>query len=95
MHTSANAAKSLSCGNQAQTFSTYLKPLMVSVNTKQLYCSKEQNHQMDKILDWKLLEVAKPAIEKGMKVEAAYDINNTNRSATPTLEIQICANFNE
>jgi glutamate synthase (NADPH/NADH) large chain len=58
-----------------------------------LYCSKEQNHQMDKILDWELLDVAKPAIEKGMKVEASYDINNTNRSVGAVLSYQISKRY--
>jgi len=44
------------------------------------YCRIEQDHGIEKSLDaQKLLEICKPAIEKGEKVEARLPINNVNR----------------
>ena len=58
-----------------------------------LYCSKEQNHLMDNILDWQLLEAAKPALEKGEKIEASYDILNVNRSVGTVLSNEISKRY--
>lgn len=54
-----------------------------------LYCSKDQNHLMDEILDWKFLEAAKPAIDKGTKVHKEFDVINTNRSLGTVLSNEI------
>jgi glutamate synthase (NADPH/NADH) large chain len=60
-----------------------------------LYCFKEQNHLMDKILDWKLLEKAKQALENGEKIEASFNIFNTNRSVGTLLSNEISKRYNE
>ena len=49
-----------------------------------LYCNQAQDHGLQHILDWKLLEAAQPALEHGTPVAAAFEIVNTNR-ATGTL----------
>ncbi|MEO0887721.1 MAG: glutamate synthase large subunit, partial [Cyanobacteria bacterium J06648_10] len=44
------------------------------------YCTETQDHGLDKSLDiTKLLDICKPAIEKGEKVEATLPITNINR----------------
>ncbi|MEM8502718.1 MAG: glutamate synthase large subunit [Cyanobacteria bacterium P01_D01_bin.1] len=44
------------------------------------YCTEAQDHGLDKSLDiTKLLEICKPAIEKGEKVKATLPITNINR----------------
>jgi len=45
-----------------------------------LFASELQDHGLSEVLDWKLLEAAKPAIEKGEKVQAAFPIINTDRT---------------
>ncbi len=45
-----------------------------------LYKQREQDHALEFALDWQILEAAKPAIEKGEKVLAEFNIVNTNRS---------------
>ena len=45
-----------------------------------LYCTETQDHGLSNVLDWKLLEAAKPAIEKQQKISAAFDIRNTDRT---------------
>jgi glutamate synthase (NADPH/NADH) large chain len=46
-----------------------------------LYQTEKQDHGLANVLDWQLLEVAKPAIEKGTKVSGVFDIKNTDRTA--------------
>ncbi len=58
-----------------------------------LYCFKTQNHQMDGILDWKLLEAAKPALDNGEQVEASYAVNNTDRSIGTLLSNEISKRY--
>jgi glutamate synthase (NADPH/NADH) large chain len=49
-----------------------------------LYKQEEQDHLLTEILDWKLLEAAKPALNENIPVRAAFQIRNTDR-ATGTL----------
>ncbi|MEQ8576959.1 MAG: glutamate synthase-related protein, partial [Fulvivirga sp.] len=49
----------------------------------------EQDHEMDEILDWQLLEASKAAIEKNEKVHATFDIENVNRSVGAVLSNEI------
>ena len=58
-----------------------------------LYCFKAQNHLMDAVLDWKLLEAAKPALEHGDRVEASFAVNNTNRSIGTLLSNEISKRY--
>lgn len=45
-----------------------------------LFNQEEQDHGMQALLDWKLLEKAQPALQKGEKVFATYKIKNTDRT---------------
>lgn len=45
-----------------------------------LFASELQDHGLNEVLDWKLLAAAKPAIEKGEKVQASFSIINTDRT---------------
>ncbi len=47
--------------------------------------SKDQNHMLEKILDWKLIDAAKPALENGEKVQAEFDVVNTDRAVGTVL----------
>ncbi|MBL7016012.1 MAG: glutamate synthase large subunit [Kiritimatiellales bacterium] len=44
------------------------------------YHCKSQNHMLENVLDWKLIEAAKPALENGDKVEAEFNVVNTDRA---------------
>jgi glutamate synthase (NADPH/NADH) large chain len=44
------------------------------------YCCKAQIHKIEDILDHKLIEKSKPALERTEKVEFVMDINNTDRT---------------
>ncbi len=45
-----------------------------------LYQTETQDHLMSDVLDWKLLDAAKPAIAKQTKVTANFTIKNTDRT---------------
>jgi len=54
-----------------------------------LYNSEKQNHGMDDIIDWKLLEHANPALENRMPVYASFTIKNTDRTVGTLLSNEI------
>jgi glutamate synthase (NADPH/NADH) large chain len=54
-----------------------------------LYNSEKQDHGMDDILDWKLLEDSKPALADKTPVFAAYDVKNTDRTIGTLLSNEI------
>jgi glutamate synthase (NADPH/NADH) large chain len=54
-----------------------------------LYNQEEQDHGITGILDWKLLEAAKPALEKQQKVKASFNIKNTDRTTGTMLSNEI------
>ena len=51
--------------------------------------SKNQNHNLEKALDWKLIDAAKPALEKGENVTASFDVVNTDRAVGTILSHEI------
>jgi len=54
-----------------------------------LYKQEEQDHGLFDVLDWKLLEAAKPALESLQKVKVSFDIKNTDRTAGTILSNEI------
>ncbi len=54
-----------------------------------LYRMEEQDHGLTQVLDWKLLEAAKPALESKQRVRASFDIINTDRTAGTILSNEI------
>jgi len=54
-----------------------------------LYCSEEQDHGLSEVLDWQLIEKAKPSLEKKQKVEADFPIKNTDRTVGTMLSNEI------
>ncbi len=58
-----------------------------------LYKMEEQDHGLESVLDWHLLEAAKPALERGEKVEASFNIKNTDRTAGTILSNEISKRY--
>jgi len=58
-----------------------------------LYKQEEQDHGMTDILDWKLLLKAQPAIEKGEKITASFNIKNTDRTTGTLLSNEITKKY--
>ncbi|MCU0403843.1 MAG: glutamate synthase large subunit [Chitinophagaceae bacterium] len=58
-----------------------------------LYCSEQQDHGISNVLDWKLLELAKPALDNGTPVEAELNIINTDRTTGTILSNEITRKY--
>ncbi|HKP32409.1 MAG TPA: glutamate synthase-related protein, partial [Chitinophagaceae bacterium] len=58
-----------------------------------LYKMEEQDHGLENLLDWKLLENAKPALESGEKVKADFIIKNTDRTVGSILSNEITKKY--
>jgi glutamate synthase (NADPH/NADH) large chain len=58
-----------------------------------LYCSETQDHGLSDILDWQLLDIARPAIETGSPVWAAFDLKNTDRAVGTLLSNEITQQY--
>ncbi len=58
-----------------------------------LYNTETQDHGIDNVIDWQLLEKAKPAIEKQERVFASFDIKNTDRTAGTILSNEITKKY--
>ena len=54
-----------------------------------LYNSEKQDHGMDDIIDWKLFEQAKPALENLTPVYASFTVKNTDRTVGTLLSNEI------
>jgi glutamate synthase (NADPH/NADH) large chain len=58
-----------------------------------LYHMEDQDHEMQNVLDWKLLEAAKPALEEQKKVTASFNIININRTVGTILSNEISKKY--
>ncbi|HWB24542.1 MAG TPA: glutamate synthase large subunit [Chitinophagaceae bacterium] len=58
-----------------------------------LYKQEEQDHGLDGVLDWNLLEVAKPALDNQEKVTASFNIKNTDRTTGTILSNEISRKY--
>ncbi len=58
-----------------------------------LYNSEKQDHGMDEVLDWQLLEKAKSAIETKKPVSASFNIKNTDRTTGTILSYEITKKY--
>ena len=54
-----------------------------------LFKEEEQDHGLAAVLDWKLLEAAKPALEHLQKVQVSFPIKNTDRTVGTILSNEI------
>ncbi len=60
-----------------------------------VYCTQKQDHGLDKALDHELIRLAKPALEKGEKVEETIRIKNINRTVGTMLSSQVSRRYGE
>ena len=58
-----------------------------------LYNSEKQDHGMDAILDWKLLDTAKAALEDKTPVFATFDVRNVDRTIGTLLSNEISKKY--
>jgi glutamate synthase (NADPH/NADH) large chain len=58
-----------------------------------LYKQEEQDHGIDNVLDWRLLEKAKPALDKGQKIYEEFTCINTDRTIGTILSNEISKKY--
>jgi glutamate synthase (NADPH) large chain len=58
-----------------------------------LYKMEEQDHGLENVLDWRLLEAAQPAILHKQKVKQTFSIRNTDRTAGTILSNEITKKY--
>jgi glutamate synthase (NADPH/NADH) large chain len=76
-----------------------LTPILTPAKKKnavtQVYCTKPQDHGLDKALDNRLIELAQPAITEGKPVRSELKIKNTNRTVGTMLSHEIAKVWGE
>ncbi|NND54689.1 MAG: glutamate synthase large subunit [Gammaproteobacteria bacterium] len=72
-----------------------LAPAQKPRDNVDVYCTMQQDHGLQLALDNRLIELAKPAIEKGERVEHELSIVNTNRTVGTTLSHTIVKRWGE
>ncbi|TAL48093.1 MAG: glutamate synthase subunit alpha, partial [Chitinophagaceae bacterium] len=58
-----------------------------------LYCSEDQDHGLGEVLDWKLLELAKHALENKQPISVSLPIRNTDRTTGTILSNEITKKY--
>lgn len=59
------------------------------------YCVMSQDHGLEHAMDYRLIEMAKPALERKEKVKAAVEIKNVNRTVGTMLSGEIAKKYGE
>lgn len=73
-----------------------LSPILAKVQADAsvgLFKQVEQDHGIDQFYDWKLMELARPALDKKVKVKASFDVVNTDRSIGTLLSNEISKKY--
>ncbi len=58
-----------------------------------IYHQEDQEHELDQVLDWKLIAAAQPALERQEKVQAAFDIRSIDRTTGTMLSNEISKRY--
>ncbi len=58
-----------------------------------LYNTEAQDHGMSNVLDWKLIEQAKPALESKLPVFGTFDLKNTDRTLGTMLSNEVSKRY--
>ncbi len=76
-----------------------LSPVLTPATKKnaetEVFCTKKQNHGLERALDNQLIALAQPAIREGKKVRGEFNIKNTNRTVGTMLSHEIAKAFGE
>jgi glutamate synthase (NADPH/NADH) large chain len=76
-----------------------LTPILTPAKKKnavtEVYCTRPQDHGLDKALDNRLIELAQPAITEGKPVRSELKIKNTNRTVGTMLSHEIAKAWGE
>ncbi|MCU0641781.1 MAG: glutamate synthase large subunit [Candidatus Margulisbacteria bacterium] len=58
-------------------------------------CEVKQDHGIDRVLDRRLIEVCRPALEKGSGVKSKFAIKNSDRTTGAMLAGEVCRRYGE
>ncbi len=58
-----------------------------------LYKQIEQEHGIEEVIDWKLMQLAQPALERGEKVKGEFELVNTDRTVGTMLSNEIAKRY--
>jgi len=58
-----------------------------------VYNNEQQDHELENVLDWKLVEAAQPALESQKKVSASFTIKSINRTTGTILSNEISKKY--
>ena len=72
-----------------------LQPALPSGPDVSVHCVRKQDHGIEHALDNRLIELARPAIERGERVEAAMPIRNVHRTVGTMLSHEIAKAWGE
>jgi glutamate synthase (NADPH/NADH) large chain len=72
-----------------------LSPAVRPHDGVEVYCTKKQDHKLEGALDHKLVKLAKPALERGERVQIDLDIVNTNRTVGTILSYNVAKRWHE
>ncbi|HEY8936048.1 MAG TPA: glutamate synthase-related protein, partial [Cyclobacteriaceae bacterium] len=73
-----------------------LSPILHCEPTREhvgIYKQIEQDFELERVLDWKLVEAARPALDDAEKVSGSFSIRNTNRSVGALLSNEISKKY--
>jgi glutamate synthase domain-containing protein 2/glutamate synthase domain-containing protein 3 len=59
------------------------------------HCVQRQDHGLERALDNQLIEAAKPALEKGERVDLTFPVRNINRTVCTMLSAEVSRRFGE
>jgi glutamate synthase (NADPH/NADH) large chain len=80
---------------QGIDLSPILTPAKKKYAVTEVYCTRHQDHGLDKALDNRLIELAQPAITEGKPVRGKLKITNTNRTVGTMLSHEIAKVWGE
>ena len=73
-----------------------LSPILAKIEPNKgfgLYRKIDQDHGIDKFFDWKLIDLAKPSLEKGKNVSGEFTVVNTDRAIGTMLSNEISKKY--
>ncbi|QGU96725.1 glutamate synthase large subunit [Clostridium bovifaecis] len=57
------------------------------------YCVISQDHGLHKSIDYRLIQIAEPALESGVKVQGSFEVKNTDRTVGAMLSGEIAKRY--
>ncbi|MBS1495818.1 MAG: glutamate synthase large subunit [Bacteroidetes bacterium] len=58
-----------------------------------MYNSETQDHGLQNVLDWKIIEASKNALENAQKIEAVFEVKNTDRTIGTILSNEVTKKY--